>query len=87
VRRFVPLPLPLARHHPADPHFPRADVLTQLLERGFRVRGTVRSQDKGDYLKKLLAKDGLDSNFEVAIVEDVEKVRPSPCAASPRCPS
>ncbi|GAA5856956.1 hypothetical protein JCM9279_005030 [Rhodotorula babjevae] len=48
-------------------------VLTQLLERGFRVRGTVRSQDKGDYLRQLLAKDGLDSKFEVAIVEDVEK--------------
>ncbi|TNY24036.1 hypothetical protein DMC30DRAFT_413521 [Rhodotorula diobovata] len=48
-------------------------VLQQLLERGFRVRGTVRSKDKGDYLKQLLAKDGLDSKFEVAIVEDVEK--------------
>ncbi|BGP43138.1 hypothetical protein JCM10449v2_007162 [Rhodotorula kratochvilovae] len=48
-------------------------VLKQLLERGFRVRGTVRSTDKGEDLKRRLAKDGLDAKFEYAIVEDVEQ--------------
>ncbi|GAA6053251.1 hypothetical protein JCM3770_002678 [Rhodotorula araucariae] len=48
-------------------------VLKQLLERGFRVRGTVRTAEKGDDLKRRLAKDGLDANFEYVLVEDVEQ--------------
>jgi len=47
-------------------------VVKTLLERGFRVRGTVRSSSKGEYLTKLF-KDHAD-RFEYAIVEDIEKV-------------
>ena len=45
-----------------------------MLQRGYSVRGTVRSKDKGEYLKKLYEKDGL-TNFEYVIVEDMEKVK------------
>ena len=43
----------------------------QLLQRGFRVRGTVRSDAKGEFLAKLFEKEGLNG-FEYCIVEDVE---------------
>ncbi|WVQ81865.1 hypothetical protein IAT38_003992 [Cryptococcus sp. DSM 104549] len=42
----------------------------EFLQQGFRVRGTVRSAEKGDYLKKLF--EGL-GEFEYAIVEDITK--------------
>lgn len=38
---------------------------------GYRVRGTVRSEDKGEYLKKLY--DGV-GEFEYVIVEDIAEV-------------
>lgn len=53
-----------------------ADCAQQLLEHGFRVRGTVRSQDKGQYLADLFKKQGYgEDKFEFVIVEDVEAVR------------
>lgn len=51
--------------------FVAAHLGQQLLQRGFQVRGTVRSAAKGDYLKELYAKDGL-KGFEYVIVEDIE---------------
>ncbi|KAG0661671.1 methylglyoxal reductase (NADPH-dependent) gre2 [Rhodotorula mucilaginosa] len=50
-----------------------AHCAQQLLEHGFRVRGTVRSQDKGQYLADLFKKQGYgEDKFEFVIVEDVE---------------
>lgn len=43
-----------------------------VLQKGFRVRGTVRSKEKGEYLKNLYTKSGLGDKFEYVIVEDVE---------------
>lgn len=40
----------------------------------YRVRGTVRSAEKGEYLKKLF--DGV-GEFEYVIVEDIAKVSSS----------
>ncbi|CAD6582220.1 MAG: methylglyoxal reductase (NADPH-dependent) gre2 [Cyphobasidiales sp. Tagirdzhanova-0007] len=42
-------------------------VVKELLSRGYQVRGTVRSKEKGDYLLRKFP-----SGFEYAIVEDVE---------------
>ena len=40
------------------------------------MRGTVRSQDKGQYLADLFKKQGYgEDKFEFVIVEDVEAVR------------
>ncbi|KZT38290.1 NAD(P)-binding protein [Sistotremastrum suecicum HHB10207 ss-3] len=46
-------------------------VSRTLLEKGLSVRGTVRSDEKGEYLKKLFASFGEDK-FEYAIVKDIE---------------
>ncbi|SNX88046.1 related to GRE2 - methylglyoxal reductase (NADPH-dependent) [Melanopsichium pennsylvanicum] len=43
----------------------------QLLERGHKVRATVRSNDKGEYLQKLFQKYGDSLSFTIA--EDLEK--------------
>ncbi|GAA5878181.1 hypothetical protein JCM16303_002873 [Sporobolomyces ruberrimus] len=51
--------------------FLAAHIAQQLVERGFRVRGTVRSKEKGEYLTKQLLKDA--KNWEYVIVEDVEE--------------
>ncbi|EJT96897.1 NADP-binding protein [Dacryopinax primogenitus] len=40
-----------------------------LLEKGYSVRGTVRTPSKGDYLKKLFEKEG--ERFEYVLVEDI----------------
>ncbi|BGP03186.1 putative uncharacterized oxidoreductase [Rhodotorula toruloides] len=48
-----------------------AHVAQQLLQAGFRVRGTVRSKEKGQYLVDRFKQQGLDK-FEFVIVEDVE---------------
>ncbi|KZT38291.1 NAD(P)-binding protein [Sistotremastrum suecicum HHB10207 ss-3] len=45
-------------------------VARTLLEKGFSVRGTVRSDPKGEYLKKLFASH--EGNFEYVIVKDIE---------------
>ena len=46
-------------------------VVRTLLERGYSVRGTVRSADKGEFLKKLFSSYG--DKLEVFIVEDITK--------------
>jgi hypothetical protein len=43
-----------------------------FLDEGYPVRGTVRSQDKGEYLAKLFA--GKAAKFEYAIVRDIAEV-------------
>ena len=43
-----------------------------LLERGFHVRGTVRSAAKGEYLANLFKEHA--ARFEYVIIEDVAKV-------------
>ena len=48
-------------------------VVRTLLEKGYAVRGTVRSEAKGAHLKKLFAEHG--DKFEVVVVEDITKVR------------
>ena len=47
-------------------------VVQNLLERGYAVRGTVRSVAKGDFLKKAFASYG--DRFELVVVEDIAKV-------------
>ncbi|BGP27383.1 hypothetical protein JCM10295v2_006351 [Rhodotorula toruloides] len=48
-----------------------AHVAQQLLQAGFRVRGTVRSNEKGQYLVDHFKQQGLD-NFDFVVVEDIE---------------
>ena len=48
-------------------------ILNDLLERGYAVRGTVRSARKAGHLHKLFAKYG--EKFESVEVEDITKVR------------
>jgi len=48
-------------------------VVKTLLEKGFSVRGTVRSASKGDYLVRLF-RDYKD-RFEYLIVEDIAQAR------------
>ncbi|KAM0748085.1 NAD(P)-binding protein [Meredithblackwellia eburnea MCA 4105] len=52
--------------------FLAAHVGQQLLERGYKVRGTVRSKEKGEYLDNLYKKLGIADKWEWVIVEDVE---------------
>lgn len=42
-----------------------------LLKKGYKVRGTVRSEEKGEYLKDLLK----SQDFEYVLVDDITKVR------------
>jgi hypothetical protein len=49
-------------------------LCSHLLMNDYRVRGTVRSAEKGEYLKKLF--DGV-GEFEYVIVEDIAKVSSS----------
>ncbi|KAG8959164.1 methylglyoxal reductase (NADPH-dependent) gre2 [Tulasnella sp. 419] len=46
-------------------------VAKSLLQRGFTVRGTVRSKGKGEYLRNALSEFG--DKFEYVIVEDIAK--------------
>ena len=48
-------------------------LVRKLLERGFSVRGTVRSESKIAQLKQVFAEFG--DKFEGVIVEDITKVR------------
>jgi len=52
--------------------FIAAWVARILLERGFYVRGTVRSTAKGEYLANLFKEHS--DRFEYVIVEDIAKV-------------
>jgi hypothetical protein len=47
-------------------------VVQTLLEKGYAVRGTVRSLSKAEYLKKLFESYG--DKFELIIVDDIGKV-------------
>ena len=48
-------------------------VVQTLLERGYSVRGSVRSGEKGRYLEEYLKPFG--EKLEVVVVEDISKVR------------
>jgi uncharacterized protein YbjT (DUF2867 family) len=48
-------------------------VVRTLLEKGYSVRGTVRSEEKATHLRKLF--DSYGDKHEVVIVEDMTKVR------------
>lgn len=50
-------------------------VIKKLLEDGFSVRGTVRSESKGVHLKETFKE--YESKLEVVVVEDFTKVRDS----------
>lgn len=47
-------------------------VLKYLLERSFTVRGTIRSESKGAYLRELFKAHG--DKLEVVVVPDITKV-------------
>ena len=49
-------------------------IVRTLLERGFTVRGTVRTQAKGKYMIDYFKSLGYGDKFEVVIVDDIEKV-------------
>jgi uncharacterized protein YbjT (DUF2867 family) len=50
-------------------------VARTLLERGFTVRGAVRTEKKGEFMKDYFKSLGYgDDKFEVVIVEDIVKV-------------
>ena len=50
-------------------------IVRTLLERGFTVRGTVRTEDKGKFMIEYFKSLGYDDKFEVVIVDDIIKVR------------
>ena len=49
-------------------------VVRTLLERGFSVRGTVRTEDKGESMKEYFKTLGYGDEVEVVVVDDIEKV-------------
>ena len=49
-------------------------IVRTLLERGFTVRGTVRTEDKGKYLIEYFKSLGYGDKFEVVVVDDFVKV-------------
>ena len=49
-------------------------IVRTLLERGFTVRGTVRTEDKGKFLIEYFKSLGYGDKFEVVLVDDIEKV-------------
>lgn len=48
-------------------------VVKYLLDRGYSVRGTVRSESKAKHVREVFSKYG--DKFEVVIVEDITKAR------------
>ena len=51
-------------------------VVRTLLERGYTVRGTVRTEDKAKFMIDYFKSLGYgDDKFEVVIIEDMGKVR------------
>ncbi len=48
-------------------------VVKAFLDKGFSVRGTVRSESKAGHLRSLFKDFG--DKFEVVVVEDITKVR------------
>ena len=49
-------------------------VVRTLLERGFAVRGTVRTEDKGKSMIEYFKSLGYGDKFEVVVVDDIVKV-------------
>lgn len=49
-------------------------LVQQLLDQGYSVRGTVRSESKGKHLKETFAKYG--ERFEFVVVDDITRVCP-----------
>jgi nucleoside-diphosphate-sugar epimerase len=49
-------------------------VVRTLLERGFTVRGTVRTEDKGKFMITYFESLGYGDELEVVIVDDLLKV-------------
>ena len=49
-------------------------VVRTLLERGFSVRGTVRTEDKGKVMIEYFKSLEYDDKFEVVVVDDIVKV-------------
>lgn len=45
-----------------------------FLERGYSVRGTVRSEDKAKFVRDYFESIGFGEKFETIIVEDITKV-------------
>jgi nucleoside-diphosphate-sugar epimerase len=58
--------------HYLSPSGTASHLCSTLLINGYKVRGTVRSADKGEYLKRLFEGVG---EFEYVIVEDIADVR------------
>ena len=50
-------------------------VVRTLLERGYFVRGTVRSLEKGQFMTDYFQKLGFCTSFEFVVVEDIIKVK------------
>ncbi len=48
-------------------------VVKKLLEQGYSVRGTVRSESKGTHLKEIFKEYG--DKLEIVVVEDITKAR------------
>jgi len=53
-------------------------VVQTLLERGYSVRGTVRSGSKGKFMTKYFTRLGYGGKFEFVVVEDIVKVNSYP---------
>lgn len=49
-------------------------IARTLLERGYSVRGTVRTEEKGKRLIDYFRSIGYGDKFELAVVEDMQKV-------------
>jgi nucleoside-diphosphate-sugar epimerase len=49
-------------------------VVRTLLERGFQVRGTVRTEDKGKFMIEYFKSLGYGDKLEVVVVDDIVKV-------------
>jgi uncharacterized protein YbjT (DUF2867 family) len=52
--------------------FVATHVVRDLLEHGYRVRGTVRAESKAAHLKRIFQEFG--DRFEIVVVEDFTKV-------------
>jgi nucleoside-diphosphate-sugar epimerase len=50
-------------------------VVKLLLDRGYTVRGTSRSDDKNVHLREIFASHVKEGKLELAVVEDITKVR------------
>ena len=49
-------------------------VVRTLLERGFAVRGTVRTEAKGKFMTEYFKSFGYGDKFEVIVIDDIVKV-------------